>query len=202
MFDEPQLAVYDEVESRFYGYKAAMALTMEAKVKTAMQKTAVRQAKANKVSRVIKRGKMSKSIQAPRVLVMQYAGSTVKHLGSQMYSGLVESVAELIANAYDADAEHVNVKIPFGSLLDQDTTIEVNDDGGGMTFDDCNKCFLIIGRDRRTSGSYTPKKNRRVMGRKGLGKLACFGISSFMEVATVKDGWATHFAMDYDAIMK
>jgi Histidine kinase-, DNA gyrase B-, and HSP90-like ATPase len=145
---------------------------------------------------------MAKSAKVPRELVMRYAGSTVKHLGSQMYSGLVESIAELIANAYDADAEHVNVTIPFDSLLNQDAVIEVSDDGGGMTFEDCNVCFLLIGRERRKNGNFTPNKHRKVMGRKGLGKLACFGISSLMEVATYKDGWTTRFEMDYEAIMK
>jgi hypothetical protein len=35
------------------------------------------------------------------------------------------------------------------------------------------------------------------MGRKGLGKLAGFGIAEVVEVRTVKDRWLTHFRMDF-----
>jgi hypothetical protein len=36
------------------------------------------------------------------------------------------------------------------------------------------------------------------MGRKGLGKLAGFGIARIVEVRTVRKGWLTHFAMDFN----
>ena len=47
-----------------------------------------------------------------RELRMNFAGSLVRHLGLQMYSGAVPAIAELIANAYDADASSVKVTIP------------------------------------------------------------------------------------------
>lgn len=138
----------------------------------------------------------------PRELVMRYAGGLVKHLGVQMYSGAVGAVAELIANAWDADADEVQVTIPFDQEWDASSQIVVSDNGSGMDFDECNDKFLVVGLDRRSRyGDYTAK-NRKVIGRKGLGKLACFGTAKLIEIRTVKNGWLTHFALDYDEIVR
>lgn len=52
---------------------------------------------------------------APEELVLTFAGNIVKHLGVQMYSGRpVPAIAELISNAWDADAKSVEVRLPFG----------------------------------------------------------------------------------------
>ncbi len=52
-----------------------------------------------------------------RRLRMQYAGGLVKHLGLSMYRGAVPALAELIANAWDADADSVKLTIPFDTGL-------------------------------------------------------------------------------------
>jgi hypothetical protein len=139
------------------------------------------------------------STQAGRRLRMQYAGGLVKHLGLSMYRGAVPAIAELISNAWDADADWVRIDIPFGTGL-ADREIVVQDNGHGMTWDDVQTAYLVVGRDRRRAekSDRTRLKNRAVMGRKGLGKLAGFGIARIMEVRTVRDGWLTHFSMDFD----
>jgi len=40
-----------------------------------------------------------------RQLTMRFSGRLVKHLGLQMYSGAVPAIAELIANAWDANGK-------------------------------------------------------------------------------------------------
>jgi hypothetical protein len=137
-----------------------------------------------------------------RRLEMRYAGGLVRHLGVQMYSGAVGSVAELIANAWDADATAVEVTIPFDKEWDANSEIVVRDNGTGMGFDECNDKFLLIGLDRRGKDGDFTAKNRKVLGRKGLGKLACFGTAKLIEVRTVKDHWLTHFSLDYDEIIR
>jgi DNA gyrase/topoisomerase IV subunit B len=69
---------------------------------------------------------------------MQYAGGIVKHLGLSMYRGAVPALAELISNAWDADATEVQLSIPFGIGL-RDQEIRVADNGRGMTWDDCER---------------------------------------------------------------
>lgn len=136
-----------------------------------------------------------------RKLTMRFAPQAVTHLGLHTYTRPVHSIAELIANAWDADASKVELEIPFGQDWSHDSEIVVCDDGIGMNFDDCDDKFLVIGRDRREEGKFTDK-NRPVMGHKGLGKLGCFGIAKVIEIRTVKDGRLTHFRMDFDEMPK
>jgi len=133
---------------------------------------------------------------------MRYAGGLVRHLGLQMYAGAVPSIAELVANAWDADAANVWIEIPLDQPFVGASEIRVRDDGTGMTFDEANDLYLVIGRDRRASGITYTSGSRPVMGRKGLGKLAGFGAAYVVEVWTVKGGWLTAFRMDYEQIVK
>ncbi len=133
-----------------------------------------------------------------RTLRMQYAGGMIRHLGLQMYGGAVPAIAELIANAWDADAARVDVNIPLGTAITRRLQIEVLDDGVGMSFEEINEAYLVVGLDRRSSGRATSPSGRRVMGRKGIGKLAGFGIAKSVRVETKKDGHLTIFEMDFD----
>ena len=137
-----------------------------------------------------------------RNLTMKFAGGLVKHLGLQMYSGAVPAIAELVANAWDAEAANVRITIPLDQSLEVNSVIEVTDDGQGMSFGDCDNKYLVLGRNRRAEeGDYSsgPKK-RPLMAHKGIGKLAGFGIADRITVETVSDGRLTRFALDYQAI--
>ncbi len=128
---------------------------------------------------------------------MQYAGGVVKHLGLSMYRGAVPVLAELISNSWDADATRVDVTVPFDQTF-EGKTIVVSDNGHGMAWQDVETGYLVVGRDRRkATGKDRTDLGRMVMGRKGLGKLAGFGIAEVVQVRTVKDKWLTHFRMDF-----
>lgn len=138
---------------------------------------------------------------------MKVAGGLVKHLGLQMYSGATSSLSELVSNAWDAMATSVMIGIPCDRPLEPTDTIIVMDDGHGMTWEDCQKKFLVIGRDRRIeegdlSEEHKDLPKRKVMSRKGLGKLAGFGIANIIEVKTIRNGEITHFSMSFRDIDK
>ena len=142
---------------------------------------------------------------------------TVDKLGVKLYDKVSAVVSELIANSYDADAEKVLVKLPLSTVLASSKAdsknpkyiIEVFDNGHGMTPDEAIEFFLRVGRDRRVNpqGAKSRKKKRPVMGRKGIGKLAPFGICKQIEVIscggeqTEKGYIVSHFFMDYDRIL-
>lgn len=128
-------------------------------------------------------------------LIMTFDSRTIEHLGVKMYSTLPPAIAELIANAYDACATEVTVK-----LSDEPKRIEVKDNGTGMTFEEINTNFLRIGRNRRIEEQAPPCK-RLPTGKKGLGKLALFGIGKAVEIITKKAGKEINFLMDWDDIM-
>jgi len=127
--------------------------------------------------------------------------TVIEQLGLRMYTSLPPVISELVANCWDADARNVNVTVPEGSITD-DSTISVEDDGCGMTFDEVNRAFLTVGRNRRTDNAtdLSPTFHREVMGRKGIGKLSVFGVAKVVEVETTKSGVATAFRMDIEKI--
>lgn len=122
----------------------------------------------------------------------------IDHLGIKMYQKPVDVVAEFIANSWDADAELVSIDIT-------DEKIIIQDNGIGMTFKECQDNFLTVGRDRRKEEKKetTSGKERPVLGRKGIGKFAGFGIAKKIAIKTVsKDsGEITEFELDIDEIL-
>lgn len=122
---------------------------------------------------------------------------TIEHLGVKLYSTIPPMLAELISNAWDADAH--NVYLYFS---DKDSkSIVVKDDGSGMDFDELNEKFLKIGRNRRIATNTDKTKNGRlVLGKKGLGKLSMFGIGKKITISTIKNGKKNSFVMDYEDI--
>ena len=99
--------------------------------------------------------------------------NTIDHLGVKLYSTIPPMIAELVSNAWDADAN--NVYINFKN--EGEKTITVSDDGIGMTFSELNDYFLKIGRNRRVEmHKDVTDGGRKVLGKKGLGKLSMFGM--------------------------
>ena len=136
---------------------------------------------------------------------MAVAGQLFKHLGLQMYSGAVPAISELISNAYDAMARNVWITLPVGREINQSDIILVKDDGRGMSFDECNSNYLPVGRNRRFhQGNLTEAYNglapRRVQGRKGIGKLAGFGIAGVLNIRTVKGNEISNFSINYEKL--
>ena len=124
---------------------------------------------------------------------------TIGDLGVKMYTRLAHALSEAITNSYDADAENVEIKIE--QTKNKIERIEIIDDGIGMSFEELQKNFLVVGRKRRKDGQQDKTaKGRFVTGRKGLGKLAMFGIANIVGVITVKDGKRNHFQMDWNKI--
>lgn len=126
---------------------------------------------------------------------IKFDKNTIDHLGIKLYSSFPPVIAELISNSYDADAENVEIRINYN-----DKEVTVIDDGIGMGHEDLNQCFLVIGRNRRIAEGtgVSERKKRKVTGKKGLGKLAVFGIANTIEVYSVKEGVKNAFSINYD----
>lgn len=134
------------------------------------------------------------------VLTLKYDPNTIEHLGVSLYSKLPSVLSELISNSWDADADDVSI-----NFIDNGTIKEIHysDNGVGMSFDEINDKFLLIGRNRRLNKeSELTAKKRKVIGKKGLGKLSVFGICNEIEIISVKNKHKNHFKMNLDEIKK
>ena len=129
----------------------------------------------------------------PTKYTMKISRLTIDKLGIHMYDRVSAVLAELIANSYDADATNVTVTLPFGKYLakkrsgetiDLGYEISIEDDGVGMLSREVNEYYLKVGVNRRANRGNTTPSGRPVLGRKGIGKLAPFGICREIEVIT------------------
>jgi Histidine kinase-, DNA gyrase B-, and HSP90-like ATPase len=108
--------------------------------------------------------------------------NVINHLGVGLYSSTPAALTELVANAWDADASEVHITI---SKTDQSIIIE--DDGHGMNATAIKNKFLNVGYSRRRqspNGSKSDSGSRRVMGRKGIGKLSMFALADLVNVTS------------------
>ncbi len=132
-------------------------------------------------------------------LQLTFDPMTIEHLGSNMYSRLPNAVAELVANSYDADATRIVVRVRGRG---DNQYIAVDDDGHGMSRNDLAEKYLRIGRNRRQQhpDGLSESGKRHVSGKKGLGKLALFGIGSVVEVETkrAQAAVATRITLDWE----
>ena len=132
-----------------------------------------------------------------RVLVMTISLNALEHLGINLYSNIPAVLSEIVANAWDADAQNVVVTIDKSA-----ETITIEDDGTGMDRDGVIDRFLTVGFKRRDEMGETTPLGRRPMGRKGIGKLSIFSIAKVAEVYTKSGSTRTAFRMDREAIRK
>lgn len=138
---------------------------------------------------------------ADKILEMQFDPNTIKHLGINTYSKLPPVLAELVSNCYDADAEKVIVHIYDNDPENKKIIIE--DFGHGMTFDEINNKYLVIGRDRREEeGQMTQNGKRYAIGKKGIGKLSFFGIAKKATIKSFKDGIENEFELTWNGILE
>ena len=108
--------------------------------------------------------------------------SRLASLLSQEYSSTEKALKELVDNAWDAEAETVDIFLPEPLT---DDPIEVVDDGSGMTSEEVRRHYLSIASDRRIlRGTRTVTKQRLVKGRKGVGKFAGLMAASEMSLET------------------
>lgn len=126
--------------------------------------------------------------------------NVLHHLGMKLYATAPSVLTELVANSWDAEASSVKVVIDS-----KNGTLTVTDDGHGMDRASLQNRFLSVGYSRREfKGSAMSDNNKRkVMGRKGIGKLAMFSISRDVEVVTQVDGGSPlGFRIEVDELEK
>ena len=102
----------------------------------------------------------------------------LRELGERLVGQPHIALAELIKNAYDADARHVEITFDEGQII-------VADDGHGMSEEDFAGRWMRIGTGRKERAVLSPELHRAMTGSKGVGRLASQLLASELEVSTV-----------------
>lgn len=102
----------------------------------------------------------------------------LRELGERLIGRPHIAIAELIKNAYDADAFKCEVNVTEG-------TIEVVDNGHGMDLNAFIGLYLRLGSQNKREREFSPVLKRPLTGSKGVGRLAAQFLGSLLEIETV-----------------
>lgn len=98
----------------------------------------------------------------------------LKLLGKSLYSNAWSAISELVANGFDASAK--NIYIYINMINKSKSLVEIIDDGIGL--DDNNiSIYAKVGYNKRLEQAPEVFDNYKMMGRKGIGKLAALYLS-------------------------
>lgn len=132
----------------------------------------------------------------------------IGQLGRELVTDFVTALVELIKNSYDADAESARV-----SILDTKNSlgkILVADTGTGMSIDDFENKWMVIGTSNKLAAPYT-SKGRKKAGKKGIGRFSVERLAERVEIYSfpesgsafsVKINWNRYEELDIAAIQQ
>ena len=106
-------------------------------------------------------------------------------LGEKLVTNRAVALAELVKNAYDADATYVdismkNIKKPGG-------TIRIVDNGLGMTLSTFKRTWMRIATIEKEENPISKKYNRKKAGEKGIGRFACRRLSKRLKMISIAE---------------
>ncbi len=123
----------------------------------------------------------------------------ISRLGRELVARQETAVAELVKNAYDADARQVTLifseaEVPGGRL-------EIRDDGLGMTREQLINGFMRLSSSEKVEHPTSPRYKRQRAGRKGIGRFAVQRLGNKLTIRTqTKDSPnALEVMVDWDA---
>jgi hypothetical protein len=102
--------------------------------------------------------------------------SALKMFGKQLYSNVGSAISELVANGLDAKASQIYIAINVTNK--HNATVEILDNGVGMSPEDIRNQYIKIGQNKRNA------KTNEFLGRKGVGKLAALYLSDSFVILT------------------
>ena len=109
--------------------------------------------------------------------------SLLIQLGQQLVAKPSVALAELVKNAYDADATQVLIRMR--NIDEPGGTISIEDDGHGMTFEEVQNNWMRIATTSKLDNLESRKYRRPVTGEKGIGRLAAWRLGTLLTLESV-----------------
>jgi signal transduction histidine kinase len=119
----------------------------------------------------------------PHYVSFSVDASHIDRLGRELVARQDTALAELIKNAYDADATQLLVTF-HPETADRAPRIEIEDNGNGMTRDEIIRGFMRISTPEKVDNPHSPRFNRIRAGRKGIGRFAAQRLARRLTVIT------------------
>ena len=114
-------------------------------------------------------------------------------LSDQLYRSPSKAIEELVVNGFDAEADEARIFVPTPE--DGTPFIVVYDDGLGMTYEGLSDLWKV-GRPKPRDETLFKRKQRRQIGKFGIGKLATYAVANRVTYVT-KTG-SRHLAVTID----
>jgi signal transduction histidine kinase len=127
--------------------------------------------------------------QAPEDLNFSIDSRLLEELGENLVTRNHVAVAELIKNAYDADATQVDIEFINARQEDEgkESEIRIIDNGVGMTFEEIDQNWMRIGTTDKVRNPRTEKFGREKTGNKGIGRFSCRRLGYRLELTSVAE---------------
>ena len=109
--------------------------------------------------------------------------SLLVQLGQQLVAKPSVALAELVKNAYDADATQVRIRMQNVDV--SGGTISIEDDGHGMTFEEIQSNWMRIATTSKHDNPESRRYRRPVTGAKGIGRLAAWRLGTLVTLDSV-----------------
>jgi signal transduction histidine kinase len=121
----------------------------------------------------------------------------IRQLGQELVGDRTTALTEMIKNAYDADATEVVLSFSKATRR-PGGTLEVIDDGSGMTLDDLKRGWMRISTSIKDEQPISPRFRRARAGRKGIGRFATETLGRRLRLETTVDGDPRRLVVDFD----
>jgi signal transduction histidine kinase len=122
----------------------------------------------------------------------------IDRLGRELVGKAETAISELIKNAYDADAR--NVEVNFIDALWSGGTLEISDDGLGMSLNQLKSGFMTISSTEKVHFPRSERYKRSRAGKKGIGRFATqrLGKKLIIITQTLTSEFALKLTIDWD----
>lgn len=120
----------------------------------------------------------------------------IRMLGDELISSDTVAVTELVKNSYDADATRVSIRFS-GDISNGEGSIEVIDDGTGMSLDTVTSTWLEPASSTKKLQRHSAR-GRRMLGEKGVGRFAAARLSNRVEMITREAGAGNEIVVTFE----
>lgn len=136
-------------------------------------------------------GNVRNSATGTRSLTFTVDSALLKELGERLVGKAHIALAELIKNAYDADALTCEIRI-------RDNRIEVVDNGHGMSLPEFQKYWMRVGTTHKQGEARSPGFGRPLTGSKGVGRLSVQFLARKVRIETTASGADEKLVVEVD----